>query len=171
MQGKHDYGRFDFVGKIGVFGGVSLALVVAALVYLAVHGITYGIDFVGGTEMQVKFGSGKVNIEQVRAIADKQGLLNVGLQSFGDKDEFIIRFQTVHGKTDKETNEIQNKAVVDLKEAINTQMKDSQPDIRRVDSVGPQVGAELKRDGLLAVFYCLLVIWSYVALRFDYKLA
>lgn len=171
MQGKHDYGRFDFVGKIGVFGGVSLALVVAALVYLAVHGITYGIDFVGGTEMQVKFGSGKVNIEQVRAIADKQGLLNVGLQSFGDKDEFIIRFQTVHGKTDKETNEIQNKAVVDLKEAINTQMKDSQPDIRRVDSVGPQVGAELKRDGLLAVFYCLLVILIYVALRFDYKFA
>src|SRR6185312_9544232 len=171
MQGKHDYGRFDFVGKIGLFGGISLALVVASLIYLAVHGITYGIDFVGGTEMQVKFGSGKVNIEQVRAIADKQGLLNVGLQSFGDGDEFIIRFQTVHGKTDKETNDIQNKAVIELKDVITTQMKDSQPDIRRVDSVGPQVGAELKRDGLLAVFYCLLVILIYVALRFDYKYA
>lgn len=171
MQGKHDYGRFDFVGKVGIFGGISLAIVVAALVYLAVHGISYGIDFAGGTEMQVKFGSGKVSIEQVRGIAEKQGLLNVGLQSFGDGDEFIIRFQTEHGKTDKETNDIQNKAVITLREAINTQLKDSAPDIRRVDSVGPQVGAELKRNGLLAVFYCLLVILIYVALRFDYKYA
>lgn len=171
MQGKHDYGRFDFVAKIGIFGGISLALVVASLIYLAVHGITYGIDFAGGTEMQVKFNSGKVTIDQVRALADKQGLLNVGLQSFGDGDEFIIRFQTEHGKTDKETNEIQNKAVIGLKDSITTQFKDAGPDIRRVDSVGPQVGAELKRNGLLAVFYCLLVILIYVALRFDYKYA
>jgi preprotein translocase subunit SecF len=172
MQGKYDFGRFDFVSRIGLFGGISLAIVIASLIYLAVHGITYGIDFAGGTEMQVKFNSGKVTIDEVRAVADKQGgLLNVGLQSFGDGDEFIIRFQTVHGKNDKETNEIQNKAVAGLKDAISLEFKNAGPDFRRVDSVGPQVGQELKRSGLLAVFYCLLVILIYVALRFDYKYA
>ncbi|MEZ0391363.1 MAG: protein translocase subunit SecF [Pseudobdellovibrionaceae bacterium] len=166
----HDYGKFDFVGKVGIFGGISLFLVVASLVYLAVRGITYGIDFAGGTEIQVKF-SQPVTIDQVRALAEKQNLLNVGLQSFGEGSEYIIRFQTHEGATDKETNENQVKAVAQLREAINTEFAAAQPDFRRVDSVGPQVGAELKRNGLLAVFYCLLMILIYVALRFDYSFA
>lgn len=162
-------GKFDFVGKVGLFGGLSVLFVVVSLIYLAIHGVTYGIDFSGGTELQVKFGQ-PTTIEQVREITTQQkSLINVGLQAFGEGNEFIVRFQTEHGTTDKETNDIQNKAVASLREAINTQLAASQPEIRRVDSVGPQVGAELKRNGFLAVFYCLLVILIYVALRFDYK--
>ncbi len=164
------FGRFDFVGKIGIFGGISVLFVVASLVYLALHGVSYGIDFTGGTEVQVKMNK-KVSIDEVRAVADKQNLLNVGLQAFGEGDEFIIRFQTENGKTDKETNEKQNQSTARLKAAIETDLKAYAPEIRRVDSVGPQVGAQLKRNGFLAVFYCLLVILIYIALRFDYKYA
>ncbi len=165
---KLDYGRFDFVSKVGLFGGISALLVIISFFYLAVRGITYGIDFVGGTEIQVKFAQA-LNIDQVRAVAEKQGLKNVHLQGFGDQNEYIIRFQTEAGKTDKETNETQNAAVIRLKDSLNTDLAAFQPEIRRVDSVGPQVGAELKRNGFLAVFYCLLVILIFVALRFDYK--
>lgn len=167
-KAKNDFGRFDFVSKVGIFGGISLGLVVASLIYLAIHGISYGIDFAGGTEIQVKF-SGGVSIDQVRNLAESQKLLNPGVQGFGEGNEFIVRFQTPNGASDKETNELQNKAVASLKEAINTTFAASNPEIRRVDSVGPQVGAELKKNGFLAVFYCLLVILIYVALRFDYK--
>lgn len=167
----HDYGKFDFVGKVGLFGGISVALVLISLIYLAVHGLSYGIDFSGGTEMQVKFAQ-NVGIDQVRSLAEKEaGVHNVGVQGFGEGNEYIIRFQTGEGKTDKETNENQAQVIAKLREGINTQFASSQPDIRRVDSVGPQVGAELKRNGLLAVFYCLLVILIYVGLRFDYKYA
>ncbi len=166
----HDYGKFDFVGKVGIFGGISLAIVLASLIYLVVHGVTYGIDFAGGTEMQVRF-SQPVTIDQVRSIAEKQGLLNVGVQGFGGESEYIVRFQTKHGNNDKETNDIQNESVKKLRDAITTELGSAQPEIRRVDSVGPQVGAELKRNGFLAVFYCLLVILIYVALRFDYSYA
>lgn len=166
---KHDFGKFDFVSKVGLFGGISAILVVVSLFYLAVRGVTYGIDFVGGTEIQVKFAGTPVTIDQIRALSEKQGLQNVHVQGFGDQSEFIIRFQTEGGKTDKEINEKQNASVAKLKAAINTDLAASQPEIRRVDSVGPQVGAELKRNGFLAVFYCLLVILIYVALRFDYK--
>ncbi len=166
----HDYGKFDFVSKIGLFGGFSIAIVVISLLYLAIRGIPYGIDFAGGTELQVKFGQ-EVSIEQVRAVAEKQNLKNVGIQGYGSTSEYIVRFQTPTGATDKEANENQNKAVTGLKDSIMTQLAASQPEIRRVDSVGPQVGAELKRNGFLAVFYCLLVILIYVALRFDYDFA
>ena len=170
MKSTHDYGRFDFVGKIGLFGGLSALFVILSLVFLSVRGITYGIDFAGGTEIQVKFAQ-KVSIEQVRTFVEKHNLPNVHLQGFGDESEYIIRFQTVHGATDKETNDIQNKKVEALRSSLNTELGSFQPEIRRVDSVGPQVGAELKRNGFLAVFYCLLVILIYVALRFDYKYA
>jgi preprotein translocase subunit SecF len=165
---KHDYGRFDFVGKVGLFGGISGILVLISLIYLGVRGITYGIDFAGGTELQVKFAQ-PVTIDQLRTVTAKQGLKHVDLQSFGEGNEFVIRFQTETGKTDKETNESQNSAVLKLKDSLNTEFAAAQPDYRRVDSVGPQVGAELKRNGFLAIFYCLLVILIYVALRFDYK--
>ena len=170
MSQKYDFGKFDFVGKIGLFGGISLVLVMISLIYLGVKGITYGIDFAGGTEVQVKF-AGNVGIEDIRKQSEKLDLLNVGVQGFGDESEFIIRFQTKKGTTDKETNDIQNADVARLKDVINTVYADKAPEIRRVDSVGPQVGAELKRNGFLSIFYCLLVILFYVALRFDYKYA
>lgn len=161
-------GKFDFVGKVNLFGGISVLFVVISLVYLGVKGIRYGIDFVGGTEVQVQFEGNPVDIDTVRTLASQPGVLDLNIQSIGEKNEFIIRFQTSHGKSDKETNENQNQAVAKLKESL-TSFQAAKADIRRVDSVGPQVGAELKRNGLLAVFYCLLVILIYVALRFDYK--
>lgn len=163
-------GRVDFVGKVGLFGGISVLLVVISLIYLAIHGVTWGIDFKGGTEMQVKFAK-ETHIDQVRKAAEKLNLGEVGVQSFGDQNEYIIRFQGEHGKSDKETNELLNVSITKLKEAITTDLAAGEPDIRRVDTVGPQVGAELKRNGFLAVFYCLLVILVYVGLRFDYKFA
>ena len=166
----HDYGRFDFVGKVWLFGGLSALFVLVSIAFLMIRGVTYGIDFAGGTEVQVKFAQ-KVAIDEVRTFVEKQNLPNVHLQGFGDDSEYIIRFQAHHGMSDKETNEIQNKAVNSLKEALNTSFAQAGPEIRRVDSVGPQVGAELKKNGFLAVFYCLLVILIYVALRFDYKYA
>ena len=162
------FGKFDFVSKIGLFGGISLVLTIVSLIYLAVRGINYGIDFKGGTEMQVKFAQ-SVSIDEVRHSLDGMKLGEVGVQAFGEGNEFIIRFQGEKGADDKETNDLLNKSIADLKTKITTTFTAQGPDIRRVDTVGPQVGAELKRNGFLSVFYCLLVILIYVALRFDYK--
>ncbi len=171
MQKKElDSGKFDFVGKIGLFGGLSLLFVLVSIIFLLVKGVTYGIDFRGGTELQVKFGQ-KVEIADIRKTLETADLGDVGVQSIGEENEFVVRFQGKSGKSDKETNDILNSSISKLKDAIGTQLAKYEPEIRRVDTVGPQVGAELKRNGLLAVFYCLLVILIYVALRFDYKYA
>src|SRR5690606_25902430 len=96
---------------------------------------------------------------------------DIGVQAFGDQNEFVIRFQGKTGKNDKETNELLTASIEKVREAVMTQLSSAQPDIRRIDTVGPQVGAELKRNGFLAVFYSLLVILIYIALRFDMKYA
>jgi preprotein translocase subunit SecF len=163
-------GRVDFVGKVGLFGGISVLLVILSLAYLGLRGVSWGIDFKGGTEMQVKFAE-EVTIHQVRQVAEKLNLGEVGVQGFGEGSEYVVRFQGQQGKTDKETNELLNTSIAKLRDAITTELGSFKPDIRRVDTVGPQVGAELKRNGFLAVFYCLLVILIYVGLRFDYKYA
>lgn len=168
IKADDDFGRFDFVANIGIFGGISLILVLASFAYLAIRGINYGIDFRGGTEIQVKF-SQPLHIDEVRKAVSNMNLGDVGVQSFGEGNEYIIRFQGEAGANDKETNEKLNASIAHVKEKILTTFAAQGPDIRRVDTVGPQVGAELKRSGFLAVFYCLLVILIYVAIRFDYK--
>ena len=166
---NHDsFGKFDFVRNIGLFGGFSALLVVLSIIYIGVRGINYGIDFKGGTEIQVKF-SQPVTIEQIRKTIEPLDLGEAGVQSFGEGSEFIIRFVGKKGASDKETNDLLNAAIKRTKDAIGAQYATQGADIRRVDTVGPQVGAELKRTGFLAIFYCLLVILIYVALRFDYK--
>jgi len=167
---RYDFGRFDFVGKVGIFGGISLVLVVLSLMYIAIKGINYGIDFKGGTEVQVKFDQA-VTIDQVRSSLEGMQLGEVSVQAFGEGNEFIIRFQGEKGADDKETNQKLNESITAVRAKITSTFADKGPDIRRVDTVGPQVGSELKRNGFLSVFYCLLVILIYVGLRFDYQYA
>ena len=164
---NESFGRFDFVASVGLFGGISVLLVVLSLAYLAIRGINYGIDFKGGNEMQVKFAQ-PIHIDEVRKAVEGMRLGETGVQSFGE-NEYVIRFQGEAGATDKETNEKLNSSIANVREKITKTFAAINPEIQRVDSVGPQVGAELKRSGFLAVFYCLLVILIYVAFRFDYK--
>lgn len=168
MKAQEEAGQFDFVGKVGLFGGISALFVILSIGYLALKGISYGIDFRGGTEIQVRF-EGPVSIDQVRSQVSTLNLSDVGVQSFGDKSEYIIRFQASEQTNDKEKNTVLNESIGKVKESLQTAFAEQKPEFLRVDTVGPQVGAELKRNGFLAVFYCLLVILVYIALRFDYK--
>ncbi|MEQ1723054.1 MAG: protein translocase subunit SecF [Pseudobdellovibrio sp.] len=162
------FGRFDFVKNIGLFGGISAILIIGSIIYLAIRGINYGIDFKGGTEIQVKFNQ-TVTIDEVRATIEGLKLGETGVQGFGEGNEYIIRFVGEKGANDKETNEKLQASIAGIKDNLTTKFADKGAEIRRVDSVGPQVGSELKRNGVLSIFYCLLVIMIYVSMRFDYK--
>ena len=165
-------GRFDFVGKVGAFTVLSLFLIIGSFIYMGIHGLNYGIDFRGGTEFQVKFDPG-TTIDDVRSAVNELQLGDVGVQAIGEdhQNEYLIRFQGKTGKTDKETNELLNADIAKLRETIDTKFASAKPEVRRVDTVGPQVGSELQRNSLLAVFYSLLVILVYIACRFDLKYA
>ena len=167
---KVNPGKIDFIGKSKGFGFLSIILIIGSLFLLATRGVNFGIDFAGGTEIQVKF-SEAVAQDQLRQLAEKAGAKGIVLQSFGEGNEVLLRFQAVKGKTDKETNEIASGVIAKVTSALKTQYAGKGVEIRRVDSVGPQIGEELKINGILAGFYCLLLILIYVGLRFDYKFA
>lgn len=166
---KKDY-RFDFVKAAPLVGGLSLLLTILSLVLVFTKGLNYGIDFAGGTEVQVKFNEA-VDAGELRKAIEASGIKDPNVQSFGGQNEFLIRLETPKGQTEKETNDLNNANVTKVREALQTKLNLPEDGLLRVDTVGPQIGSELKRNGLLAAFYSFLVILIYVGLRFDYKYA
>ncbi len=165
-----DYGIFDFMGKIPVFSGLLFVLTILALGVIFIKGFNYGIDFSGGAEVQVKFEK-DVPVSDLRNLTEELGFRSASVQSFGYENEYLIRTQAEAEGTDEEINTAATATTKALADGIVTRFKEFSPDIRRVDTVGPQVGTELKRNGLLSVFYSLILILIYIALRFDYKYA
>ena len=170
MKMKDKEIRIDFLSASKLFATASLLLTLASLLVIVSRGFNYGIDFSGGTEVQVQF-STHVTAGKVRSFTESIGLKRASVQAFGENNEYLIRMDSVVGKTDKETNQLLNAVIKKVTDGLKESFTAEGAQIRRVDSVGPQVGDELKRNGILAVFYCLLMILIYVGLRFDYKYA
>ncbi|MCB0341572.1 MAG: protein translocase subunit SecF [Pseudobdellovibrionaceae bacterium] len=165
-----DPGRYDFMGKAPLFAMVSLVAMVASAVAIGVYGFNYGIDFSGGTEIQVQFNQ-QVPTSRVRAFAENIGSKNASVQALQETNEFLIRVENKQGLSEKETNTMINEMISGVTASLAKEFPQEEPAVRRVDSVGPQVGSELKRNSILAAFYSLLMILIYIGLRFDYKYA
>lgn len=163
-------GKIDFIGKAKIFTSLSVLAVLASLGFWTTQEVNYGVDFAGGTEMQIQF-SEAVETNEVRKLVDELGLTSVQIQEFPEDHEFLIRFQTEEGATVKETTDILNKSVDSTIQAFQTTFEGKNPTLRRVDTVGPQVGDQLKKNSILALFYSFLSIMMYVSFRFDYVYA
>ncbi|MCG8551371.1 MAG: protein translocase subunit SecF [Desulfobacterales bacterium] len=155
--------HIDFLGMRKIGFAVSLILILAGIVSLVIHnGPNYGIDFAGGTLVQVKF-SQKVDVSDIRTGLDKIGLKDVSVQEFGDQaaHEYLIRTSSDADALGTRLSDTVSKGLED-----ETSLK---PDIRRIEMVGPQVGKDLKKKALLAIFYSLLFITIYISGRFEQK--
>ncbi len=153
----------DFMGMRKVGFIFSLILILAGIVSLIIHnGPNYGIDFAGGTLVQVKFPQ-KIDVSDIRNGLDEIGLKDVSVQGFGDPEanEYLIRTSS---DADALGNQLADTVSKGLKKATALE-----PDIRRVEMVGPQVGEDLKKKALLAIFYYLLFITIYISGRFEQK--
>ena len=149
--------KINFIKHSPFFLTLSLILTVVGSFLIFTKGLKYGIDFAGGNEIQMQF-SNTPPIDNVREFLNQEGHKNAQVQSFGLENEILIRME-----------ETQLEKVVFLTEKIKKQYQGAS--IRRVDSVGPQIGSELKKNGILAVCYSLLLVLVYLGLRFNYKYA
>jgi preprotein translocase subunit SecF len=163
-------GHFDFISKTKYFVTFSTLAVVISLLYIGVWGLNYGIDFAGGTEVQVKFEK-PVESSQVKSFLQELKIKDPQIQKFGTANEYLIRFQNHEHASVQEANQILTHTVSSITEGLKTTFANEVPVVQRVDSVGPQVGSQLKKNSMLAVFYSLLLILIYVGLRFDYGYA
>lgn len=163
-----DFGKIDFMKLSPIMGGVSIVTFLVAIFFIATKGFQFGIDFQGGTEVQVKFSS-TPDVAKVRSLLTEIGADGSTVQTFGTDNEILIRMQQAKGATYQETNKLNQVLIEKLTTTLKAQMALPEDGIRRVDSVGPQVGSELKSQAILSVLYSLILILIYVGLRFDFR--
>lgn len=153
--------NIDFLGKRKLALTISGLLLVLSLISLVVRGMPLGIDFTGGTLVEVGY-SEAADLNDVRNRLSSAGMANAVVQNFGTTRDLLIRLPPAEGMS----NADQSEKVKDLlrKGGVNVEL-------RRVEFVGPQVGDELTQDGGLAMLYALFGILLYVAWRFEYRFA
>ncbi len=155
--------NIDFIGKKKFAFTISLILILISIASLIINnGPKYGIDFKGGTLIQIKFPSSP-DISDVKTGLGNMGIGQSSVQSFGEAadNEFLIRTDSSNI-----TGEGFNQRLTQALETATGQT----PDIRRVEMVGPQVGKDLREKALLAMFFSLLFITVYISWRFELKL-
>lgn len=156
-----DNTKIDFVGKRFWAFGFSILILVIGFGWFAVHGLTYGIDFQGGVLVEARTAE-PARLDEMRSTLNALGLGNVGLQEFGSPNDVLIRIEQQEG------GEVaQQHAVEKVKEALGSTVAS----YRRVEFVGPKVGADLIRDGAIATILALLGIAAYVWFRFEWQFA
>lgn len=160
--------RFDFMGIAKYITAISILLVLGSLVLIFTKGLNYGVDFSGGVEMQVQF-KNEVDAGAVRKFMADSGFADANVQSFGKEHDFLIRLEMPKGADEASTNKLLNEMIEKIKAGLTATFANDGAEVRSVDTVGPQVGAELRKNGILAGFYCMFLILIYVGLRFDYR--
>ncbi|MBX9765979.1 MAG: protein translocase subunit SecF [Bdellovibrionales bacterium] len=167
---KFDSGRFDFVGKMTFFVVLSTVAVVGTLALFFLGKPNYGIDFAGGVELQLK-SQQPIEVAEMRDFLRPHGLEEATIQTFKGSNEIVVRFSNLDGQTEKEVNDKTAAKVNEVTEDMKTKFAAKGLEVRGQAAVGPQIGSQLKRNSMLALFYSLLVILIYVAMRFDYEFA
>lgn len=147
---------YDFMGRRHLATIVSIVLLIGAIASLTTKGLVLGLDFTGGTQIEVGYQqSAQLNI--VRSALEQGGLKSPVVVYFGSERDVLIRLQG-------EPKEGLSDQVMDILRQI-----DSSVELRRIEFVGPQIGEELRDDGGLGMLAALAVVMLYVAIRFQYK--
>ncbi|MBA1432643.1 MAG: protein translocase subunit SecF [Epsilonproteobacteria bacterium] len=151
----------DFMGKSKIAIAISITLMLLSYAILATKGFNYGIDFAGGTIVQVKYDK-EAPIDAIREKLKGNKLFdNASITEFGSPNEIVIRMKTTAGSVSQDIGDITRQALQDT----------GNFEIRRVDMVGPKVGNELREKGLMSMFLAIAGILIYVAFRFEWRFA
>jgi preprotein translocase subunit SecF len=159
---KHDI-NIDFVGKRKLAMIISGVVILLGLASLVINGgPNYGIDFVGGTLVQVKFAE-DTDAGKIKDSLSTLDLGSVVVQHFGDDaNEYLVRVQ--ESANNKELSKM-------ISGSLESSYGAGQVDIRRVEMVGPQVGKDLRQKGLLSILYAMIGILIYISWRFELRFA
>ena len=160
-----------FMKHAVIFNAISFATFIAAVVFIAVRGLHFSIEFTGGTVMELSYPQA-APIAQVRKTIEDLGYADAQVQNFGTSRELLIRLP-LRGGEKAEAAQGGNKATSEQSTKVLEALKQSTPgvEMRRVEFVGPQVGEELATDGVLALLFVIVGIMIYLAIRFEWKFA
>lgn len=162
MQLLKEKTNFNFMSKRKIAVVFSMLLILASIGSLVTQGLNFGIDFTGGTMIELSYPE-EAKLEEIRTKLEQNGYADAIVQNFGSIHDILIRLP-VHAA--ENMAELSNRIVDALQADHETII-----DVRRVEFVGPQVGEELTEQGGLAMLYALIGILIYVSFRFEYRFA
>ena len=141
------------------FNILSGILIVVSLLFLIFKGLNFGVDFKGGTLIELRTDKSTANITKIRDSFNQMNLGDVSVKNFGNKTDFVVKFEKQNSNDPKFIEEIKIK----LSNSIGS------VDFRRVENVGPKVSAELLRSGVIAIVLSLAAMLLYIWIRFEWQ--
>ena len=155
MNNKINFSNFFNIANI-----FSLLAVLISILFLFFKGLNYGVDFKGGTLLEIRIENTNIQIQDLRSSLNIPDLGDVNVKKFGVEGDFLIKFE-------KNANE-NEKFITELKSIISKKI-DSAINFRRVESVGPKVSSELLKQGLTAIVLALGAMLFYIWIRFEWQ--
>ena len=141
------------------FNILSAIMIVISLLLLIFKGLNFGIDFKGGTLIELRSSETKINVSSLRDNLSQMNLGDISVKKFGNDQDYLIKFENKDNKKD-------------VVEDIRTKFDESfgnNFDFRRVENVGPKVSAELLRSGIIAISVSLVIMLIYIWIRFEWQ--
>ena len=151
---------FNFVSKFKIANLISIFLTIISLILISLKGLNYGIDFKGGTLIELRVESDKVTISEVRSAFSNLNLGDLNVKEFGKKGDYLIKFEKKQFNDNINIKSIKDNVVNKL--GVDT-------NFRRIENVGPKVSAELLSSGLLAISLALGAMLFYIWVRFEWQ--
>jgi len=140
------------------FNILSISLVVISLLLLTFKGLNFGIDFKGGTLIELRSTDSKVNVSSLRNNLNQMNLGDVSVKNFGNEKDFLIKFENNNNKN----------IIEEIKSNLDKSFGNNF-DFRRVENVGPKVSSELLRSGVIAISVALALMLIYIWIRFEWQ--
>ena len=141
------------------FNILSGILIIASLFFLVFKGLNFGVDFKGGTLIELRTDKSSANITKIRDSFNQMNLGDVSVKNFGNETDFVVKFEKQNSNDPQFIEEIKTK----LSNSIGS------VDFRRVENVGPKVSAELLRSGVIAIALSLAAMLLYIWIRFEWQ--
>ena len=141
------------------FNILSGIFIIASLVFLVFKGLNFGVDFKGGTLIELRTDKSSANITKIRDSFNQMNLGDVSVKNFGNETDFVVKFEKQNSNDPQFIEEIKTK----LSNSIGS------VDFRRVENVGPKVSAELLRSGVIAIALSLAAMLLYIWIRFEWQ--
>ena len=152
--------KYNFISKFKTANILSFFLVLASLALIFFKGLNFGIDFKGGTLIELRVDSENIKISDVRSSFSNMNLGDLNVKEFGKKGDYLVKFEKK--KFDSEIN------IKTIKENVKNKLS-SDVNFRRIENVGPKVSADLLSSGLLAISLALGAMLFYIWVRFEWQ--
>tara|TARA_Y100001970_G_scaffold114284_1_gene142551 strand:- start:3466 stop:4368 length:903 start_codon:yes stop_codon:yes gene_type:complete len=151
---------YNFDSKFKIANIISIVFFIGSLLLIAFKGLNFGIDFKGGTLIELRVNSNNIGISDVRSSFSNMNLGDLNVKEFGKKGDYLIKFE----KKDFDNENSIKKIKDNVKKTLQTEVN-----FRRVENVGPKVSEELLNSGLIAITLALGAMLFYIWVRFEWQ--